>query len=67
LRFCVTTDVYFVQDLGRQILAWCRLYTAWVEFTRPNKIDCFIHNDGDRKSKLLSLSLRQKEEQPNSE
>jgi len=58
LRFCVTTDVYFVQDLGRQILAWHCLYTTWVEFPCPNKIDCFVHNDGDRTSKLLSLSLR---------
>jgi hypothetical protein len=39
LRFCVTTDVYFVLDLGRQILAWCHLYTAWVEFPHLNKID----------------------------
>ncbi len=58
IRFCVTTDVYFVQDLGPQILAWRRLYTAWAEFPRPNKIDRFVHNDGDRKSELLSLSLR---------
>ncbi len=34
------------------------LNTAWVEFPRPNKIDSFVHNDGDRKSELLSLSLR---------
>jgi len=58
LRFCVTTDVYFVQDLGRQILAWRRLYTAWVEFPYPTRIDRFIQNDGDRKSELLSLSLQ---------
>jgi len=58
LRFYVTTAVYFVLDPGRHILAWRRLYTSWVEFPRPNKIDRFVHNDRDRKSELLSLSLR---------
>ncbi len=32
-------------------------YTALVEFPRPVKIDCFVHNDGDRKTELLNLSL----------
>ncbi len=61
MRFCVTIDVYFVQDLGCQILALRRLYIAWVEFPRLTKIDRFKHNDGDRKSKLLSLLLRYKQ------
>jgi len=47
-----------IADLGHQILAWRHLYTAWVKFPCPNKIDHFIHNDRDRKSELLSLSLR---------
>ncbi len=33
------------------------VYTALVEFPRPNKIDCFVHNDGDRETELLSLSI----------
>jgi len=57
LQFCVTTDVYFVQYLGCQIFAGRRLYTAWVEFPCPNKVDHYIHNYGDRKSEWLSLSL----------
>jgi len=55
---CNNWYVYFVQDLECQILAWHRLYTAWVNFPSPNKIDRFVHNDGDRKCELLSLSLR---------
>ncbi len=33
-------------------------YTGLVEFPCPDKIDHFVYNDGDRKSKLLSLSLQ---------
>jgi len=58
LRFCVTTDVLFRSRSKTPDLSWRCLYTAWVEFPRPNKIECFVHNDGDRTSKLLSLSLR---------
>jgi len=38
------------------------LYTALVEFPYPNKIDCFVHTDRDRKTELLSLSLRYQHE-----
>ncbi len=31
------------------------VYTASVEFTQPNKIDRFIHNDGDRKTVAESI------------
>ncbi len=57
LVFCVTTDVYFVFYLCQKILAWHCLCTATFEFPRPNKIDRFIHKNGDRKTELLSLSL----------
>jgi len=33
-------------------------YTAPVEFPCPNKIDRFVHNEGDRKIEFLILSLR---------
>jgi len=56
--FCVTTDVYLVQDLWHQILAWHCLYTALVEFPRLSKIDRFAHTERDRKTEFLSLSLR---------
>ncbi len=47
--FCVTTDVYFPRDLTPE-LAWHRFTQSLVKFPRPNKIDRFVHNDGDRKS-----------------
>jgi len=34
------------------------LNKASVKFPCPNKIDRFVHNDGDRKTEVLSLSLR---------
>jgi len=40
-------------------------FVTWRPFTqhqssvpRPNKIDRYVHNDGDRKTKFLGLSLR---------
>jgi len=39
-------------------LTWCPFKHSLVKFPCPNKIDRFVHNDGDRESKLLSLSLR---------
>jgi len=39
-------------------LAWRRFTHSLVEFPRPNKIDRFVHNDGGRKTELLSLSLQ---------
>ncbi len=56
--FCVTTDVYFVQDLWGQILAWHCLYTAWVEFPHMKKIDGLYIHEGDRKTKWLSISIQ---------
>ncbi len=53
LLFCVTTDINFIKDLRRKILASCHFYTASFEFPHP----LYIH-DGDRKTKRLSLSLR---------
>jgi hypothetical protein len=38
--------------------AWHWYYTASVKFPRPDKIDRFVHNDGDRKPYFLSLSLQ---------
>ncbi len=39
-------------------LAWHHLYTASVELPCPNRINRFVHTDGDRKTELLNLSLR---------
>jgi len=39
-------------------LAWRPFKHSLVEFPRPNKIDRFVHKDGDREIKLLSLSLQ---------
>jgi len=39
-------------------IVWRPFKHSLVEFPHPNKIDHFVHNDGDRESKLLSLSLR---------
>jgi len=38
-------------------LAWRPFKHSLVEFPRPNKIDRFVHKDGNREIKLLSLSL----------
>jgi hypothetical protein len=54
LKFCVTTDVYLFSRSDAKLHA----YTASVEFPQPNKKDRFVHNDRDRKTELLSLSLR---------
>jgi len=51
LQFYVTTDVYFV------LKTWRPFTQRQSSFPRPNKIDHFVHNDGDRKTKFLSLSL----------
>jgi len=42
-------------------LAWRPFNTALVKFPHPVKIDRFVHNDGDRKTELLSLSLQYRE------
>ncbi len=55
--FCVTTDLYLFSTSEANSGCLESVYTVLVEFPCPNKIDCFVHNDGDRKSKLLSLSL----------
>jgi len=39
-------------------LAWLLFYTVWVEFSQPIRIDHFVHNDEDRKTELLNLSLQ---------
>jgi len=39
-------------------LAWRPFKHSLVEFPCPNMIDRFVHNDGDRENKLLSLSLQ---------
>jgi len=45
LQFCVTTDVYLVLKIWSQVGSLASL----VEFPRPNKIDRFVHNDGDKR------------------
>jgi len=47
----------FVKIVPTPELAWCPFKHSLVKFPRPSKIDRFVHNDGDRESKLLSLSL----------
>jgi len=54
---CNNWCLFVPRDLTPE-LAWHLFNTAWVKFPCPNKIDRFVHNDGDIKSKLLSLSLR---------
>ncbi len=56
--FCVTIDVY--QSLIDQVNfnAW-RLNIASVEFPRPNQTDGLVHNNRDRQTEILNLSLRQ--------
>jgi len=39
-------------------LDWHPLIRGLVEFPRSDKIDRFVHNDGDRKTEFLSLSLQ---------
>jgi len=56
--FCVTTDLYLFQESWRQSLLGVLLNTAWVEFPRPDTVNCFVHTDRDRKTKFLSLSLQ---------
>jgi len=58
LRFCVTTGVYLVLKIWSQVGSLASVYTASVEFPRPSKIERFVHNEEDRKTELLSLSLR---------
>jgi len=48
----------FGLKIWSQVGSLASVYTASVEFPCPNKIHSFIHNDGDRKMELLSLSLR---------
>ncbi len=41
-----------------KFVTWRPFTHRWSSFPCPNKIDRFVHNDGDRKTKFLSLSLR---------
>jgi len=49
---------FIVLKVMKPSLAWRLLITALVKFPRTDKIDRFVHNDRDRKTELLNLSLR---------